>query len=289
MLGALFGLAILMFPIAGVVLATKRPDNAIGWLMLAIGVGWAIGLGTAYAQYGLILKPGSLPLANYVAAVSSAFWVPPICLMGSFLLLLFPDGHLLTPRWRWVARLAGFVIVFGTTMMILSPGKMGDTGFPDTVNPLGISSLSTVIHAATLTVVLVPVVILLSAVSLVLRFRRSRGVERLQMKWLVWAAAFVAVSYWSGDGAEPAGLARIQHSAVARARPGRIAQHLRADTDRDRVRRAPLPAVRDRRDHPAHGRLRGADRLSGGRCTSPGSHSSERPHGRPPGSPARSP
>ena len=194
-LGALFGLAILMFPIAGVVLATKRPDNAIGWLMLAIGVGWAIGLGTAYAQYGLVLKPGSLPLANYVAAVSSAFWVPPICLMGSFLLLLFPDGHLLTPRWRWVARLAGFVIVFGTTMMILSPGKMGDTGFPDTVNPLGISSLSTVIHAATLTVVLVPVVIVLSAVSLVLRFRRSRGVERLQMKWLVWAAAFVAVSY----------------------------------------------------------------------------------------------
>ena len=149
-LGALFGLAILMFPIAGVVLATKRPDNAIGWLMLAIGVGWAIGLGTAYAQYGLVLKPGSLPLANYVAAVSSAFWVPPICLMGSFLLLLFPDGHLLTPRWRWVARLAGFVIVFGTTMMILSPGKMGDTGFPDTVNPLGISSLSTVIHAASL-------------------------------------------------------------------------------------------------------------------------------------------
>ena len=79
--------------------------------------------------------------------------------------------------------------------MILSPGKMGDTGFPDTVNPLGISSLSTVIGVATLSVALVPVVILLSAVSLVLRFRRSRGVERLQMKWLVAAAAFVAVSY----------------------------------------------------------------------------------------------
>ena len=72
---------------------------------------------------------------------------------------------------------------------------MGDTGFPDTVNPLGISSLSTVIGVATLSVALVPVVILLSAVSLVLRFRRSRGVERLQMKWLVAAAAFVAVSY----------------------------------------------------------------------------------------------
>ena len=129
-LGALFGLAILMFPVAGVVLAIKRPDNSIGWLMLAIGVGWAIGLGTSYAQYGLILKPGSLPVANYIAAVSSAFWVPPICLMGSFLLLLFPDGHLLTPRWRWVARLSAFVIVFGTTTTIRQSGKMGIPDFP---------------------------------------------------------------------------------------------------------------------------------------------------------------
>ena len=65
------------------------------------------------------------------------------------------------------------------------------------------------IGVATLSVALVPVVILLSAVSLVLRFRRSRGVERLQMKWLVAAAAFVAVSYSAAMVLSLTGLARI--------------------------------------------------------------------------------
>jgi hypothetical protein len=193
--GAAFVLTLLTFPTVGVVLATKRPRNAIGWLLLAIGVAWGIADLTTYSDYGLRLHPGSLPLATYVAPVASSFWLPPIALMGTFLILLFPDGHLLTPRWRWVARLSAFVIVFGPLALVTSPGKLADAGYPHTVNPLGISALDGVSGYLQISISLVPIAMLLSAICLVLRYRRSHGIERLQVKWLAAAAMVIAVTY----------------------------------------------------------------------------------------------
>jgi hypothetical protein len=193
--GAAFVLTLLTFPTVGVVLATKRPRNAIGWLLLTIGVAWGIADLTTYSDYGLRLHPGSLPLATYVAPIAASFWLPPIALMGTFLILLFPDGHLLTPRWRWVARLSAFVIVFGPLALVTSPGKLTDAGYPHTVNPFGISALDGVSGYLQVSIALVPIAMVLSAVCLVLRYRRSRGIERLQVKWLAAAAMLIAVTY----------------------------------------------------------------------------------------------
>ncbi len=192
----LFGLTLSAFPAVGVVLATRRPANPIGWLLLAIGLCWGISGMSAYSDYGLLQHPGSLPLAPLVAATSSSFWLPAICLSGTFLILLFPDGRLLTRRWRWVAWLSATGLVVGTLSLVLTPGLMPNAGYPHTRNPLGApSALSGVVDILHLSILLVPLAMALSAISLVLRYRRSRGADRQQMKWLAAAAAVVAATY----------------------------------------------------------------------------------------------
>jgi hypothetical protein len=192
----LYGLTVLAFPAVGALLAARRPGNAIGWLLLAIGLAWVVANASSYSDYGLLQHPGSLPGAAVVAPITSAFWVPPIGLSGTFLILLFPDGHLLTRRWRWVAWLSAFAIVAGTLILMVTPGPMKDAGYPHTTNPLGgPSSWRGAIDAGHLLVLLLPLSMALSALSLVLRFRRSHGAYRQQIKWLAAAAALVASFY----------------------------------------------------------------------------------------------
>ena len=191
----LYGVTLCAFPAVGLILALRRPGNAIGWLLLAVGVAWGIANATAYADYGLLQHPGSLPAAPLVAVISSSFWLPPIGLSGTFLLLLFPDGRLLSPRWRPVAWLSAGTIIAGTVSLAITPGLMGDAGYPRTSNPLGISRWATIIDASHALIILLPVMMVLAAVSLVLRFRRSHGDARQQVKWLAAAAAAVAGIY----------------------------------------------------------------------------------------------
>jgi hypothetical protein len=113
--------------------------------------------------------------------------------MGSFLLVLFPDGRLPGPRWRYVLWVAALAAVLGTAGIAVAPGAMTDAGFPHHLNPMGISWVPTPLLIAP--VALVPLSILASAICLVRRFRRARGVERLQLTWLVAAAAFIAVGF----------------------------------------------------------------------------------------------
>ena len=193
--GLIFVLTLLAFPVVGLVLARRVPGNPIGWLLLAISICWGVALGTTYADYGLKYHPGAVPAANWVGGLTSSFWVPPVGLMGTFLFLLFPTGHLLTPRWRWVARLSGFMIVACTIVLLVHPGRMGDVGYPHTQNPFGIAAAGGDASVLQAVLVLVPVTILLSAASLILRYRRSEGIERLQMKWLAAAAGGVALVY----------------------------------------------------------------------------------------------
>jgi hypothetical protein len=193
---ALFGLTLSAFPAVGVLLAIRRTANAIGWLLLAIGLCWAVANATHYSDYGLLWHPGSLPAAALVGAISSAFWLPPICLSGTFLILLFPDGKLLTRRWRSVAWLSVSAIVVGTLTLVLSPGWMTDAGYPHTRNPIGLpTALKGAVDVSHVSILLVPLAMVLSAIGLVVRYRRSRGVERQQIKWLAGAAAVVAGLY----------------------------------------------------------------------------------------------
>ena len=194
--GVAFVLSTFLFALVGVLVAVRKPGNAVGWILLAIGATWGLDLVcSSYATYGLDLHRGSHDLAAVAAAVDSMLWVPAIGLTGVFLLLLFPDGHLLTARWRWLAWPSAVGLTIGSLAILFDPGLMTDSTFPNTVNPVGIERLDTVIGFARPALIVLPFAIAGAAVSLVLRFRRSRGTERLQMKWLAAAAAAVAGIY----------------------------------------------------------------------------------------------
>jgi hypothetical protein len=193
----LFALTLSMFPAAGVLIATRRPGTPIGWLLLAIGVGFGLLSTTTYADYGIRLHPGSVPWPEVAAAVGSAMWAPAVGLIG-LLILLFPDGHLAGPRWRWLAYVIAFCTVVGTASLVLAPGPMSDNGYPGTPNPLGIESLDPLIGVAQAVVIVIPLAIVPAAVSLLVRYRRSRTTERQQIKWLVAAVATVAAMYLIG-------------------------------------------------------------------------------------------
>ncbi len=190
------GLTTFMFPLVGVVIAVRRPENAIGWLMLAIGFVWGLeGVVSGYATDAISLHHGSREIAGYAAAVDGMLWLPGVGLIGTFLILLFPDGHLPSRRWRWVGWVAGFTIALGSVVILFNPGPMTDSSYPTAVNPIGIGAIATLLDVGHLVIILLPVVILGAAASLVSRYRAAHGADRLQLKWLAASAAFVAVLY----------------------------------------------------------------------------------------------
>jgi signal transduction histidine kinase len=183
------------FPVIGYLLATRRPKNSIGWVLLGIGVAFGLGaIGDSYASYAI--HGGADPEAGALAAALTApSWVPIVLLPATFLILLFPDGHLPSPRWRWFARVLAVDFVLVYLVIMLTPGRMIDSGYPHVVNPIGIEALRPVLSVAIGLIFVIPIAVVGSLASLVLRFRRSTGVERLQLRWLVTAAGIVAVLY----------------------------------------------------------------------------------------------
>jgi signal transduction histidine kinase len=188
-----FLVMVLAFDVIGMLITTRRPGNAIGWLVLGIGLAWSAGdVLSAVGQYGF---DHGWSDADVLIAVSQPTWLPPIGLTGTFLILLFPDGHLPSPRWRWFA----WTIAVGMSLVgiafLVAPGTFGDSGFPKMSNPLGIEAMRPFLGVVIAGLLIIPIGMLGSMVSLVQRYRRSAGVERQQMKWLAYAAAVAACTY----------------------------------------------------------------------------------------------
>jgi len=173
----------------GAVLAGRRPRHPVGWLLLALGLSViALGLCDAYASYGLLARPGSLPAARWAAVYQDASWILLTTLIG-FILLLTPTGSLPTTRWRWWARIAVVAPVVATT---LRPGTL-DEPFEAVDNPLAVSA-GPLVAIATVADVVTLVAVVVAAASLVARFRRARGVERLQLRWVAFAGVLAGVA-----------------------------------------------------------------------------------------------
>jgi signal transduction histidine kinase len=188
-----FGSGLFCFPLVGLLITKRDARNTIGWLMLATGLIWASsGCADLYVVYGAHTNPGSLPGVALVAALSSCAWVPGIGLMGTFLILLFPDGRLPSARWRLVGWVSAVTIVLGSLTVLFRPGNLADASVQGIDNPLGVETFRGLFDVLSVSILLLPVCILASAVALVVRFRNSHGVERLQLKWLATAGALVA-------------------------------------------------------------------------------------------------
>src|ERR671910_1233942 len=127
----------LPFPIVGALIASRRPGNAIGWICLAAGITWMLGMVSgSYVLYGLRLaSPGSVPYPAAVGSLSE-FLPPTALLLGTFLILLFPDGRLPSSRWRPVAWLCGAVIATNLVVGILVPGPLSE--LRNVRNPFGL-------------------------------------------------------------------------------------------------------------------------------------------------------
>src|SRR5918992_4018005 len=186
---AVFALA---FPTVGAIIASRRPGNAVGWLFCAIGL--CGGASIFFAQYGiyaLVTNPDSLPAGVIATWIATWVWLPSVTLTISFLLLLFPHGRLLSPRWRPVAWLAAGVTAAGVVLLAIVPWDLLDPGVP-AQNPVGVESLVYLGIAPPVPIFLIGIpTTLLSVASLVLRFRHSRGEERQQLKWFVYAGVLI--------------------------------------------------------------------------------------------------
>jgi hypothetical protein len=176
------------FPLVGAVVAARRPQNPLGWIFCAIGIWYGLTiLGEAYGIYTLRTAPGSLPGGGLMSWLGNWAWAPALGLFMTFALLLFPDGRLPSHRWRPVAWLSAASIV-----LICVPG--GAWSWPQRGVGLVESNQEGLEHAPRLVPLLGQAGILLmllcglaSAVALLVRFRRSRGVERQQLKWFAFA------------------------------------------------------------------------------------------------------
>jgi signal transduction histidine kinase len=195
----------LVFVAAGIPVASRVPSNPIGWILIAAGAGTAIQeLAQQYAIYGVLDSPGAVPGAEVAAWIPEWVWIPFMAGIALYVPLLFPDGHLPSRRWVWVAIAGSAGATIGAVGFALVPGPL--ESFPVVRNPVGVEG-STWIGTAADVAMLVFVMALFSAVvSLVIRARRSRGDERQQLRWLalplvVLGLAFlIGVPYWTLSG-----------------------------------------------------------------------------------------
>jgi hypothetical protein len=185
-------LPFLPFPIVGALIASGRPRNPIGWICLAAGLTWMLGMvGGSYVLYGLrMARPGPVPYP--VAVGSLAEFLPPTAiLLGMFLILLFPDGRLPSSRWRPVAWLCGAVIAANIVVGFLVPGPLSE--LRNVRNPFGLEGQPWLAAANEAIGLLFPLCLLAAASSLILRYLRAGEEVREQIKWLAFAAPVVAL------------------------------------------------------------------------------------------------
>jgi hypothetical protein len=169
----LFNIPFLTFPLVGALIASRRPHNPIGWICLAVGFSWAFSaLSGGYIAYG-IARPGSLPFVVITAALTQWMWVLPVGLLSTYLLLLFPDGKLPSRRWRPLRWLSGALIVLMSAAGLFTPGPLPE--LEGTRNPFGLEGAPWLVNVSIVLLFLLAVFSFASAVSLILRYRRSGG------------------------------------------------------------------------------------------------------------------
>lgn len=179
-------LAAVSFSVVGALIASRRPENPIGWIFCFTGL--TQGLVTfayTYAEYALVTAPGSLPFGPLMSWVGQLVWYPGLSMMLTFGLLLFPDGRLPGRRWRFVAWVCVTPLaIFVVGAALAWPDRGRSFLYSEESQPEGL-----VLLVDSLLFPLLLVCALVCVASLFVRFRRSGGVERQQLKWFAYASA----------------------------------------------------------------------------------------------------
>jgi signal transduction histidine kinase len=193
----------------GALIASRKANNSIGWLMITVAFGFVLAsFAEEYARRGLVIDPGSVPAAQYAPLLSNmglVFALGPVPLV----ILLFPTGTVPSPRWRPVAWALLGTLSMGLIGLSLAPIKVG--GSIQIQNPIGIEALRPVTPILLTVGGLGSILLgLLCVVGLIVRYRRSEGEERQQLRWLAYAvstgavflAAVVAFTVITNDASE---------------------------------------------------------------------------------------
>jgi hypothetical protein len=191
----LFVPAALGYITVGALIATRRPENAIGWLFCAIPPLALFGLfAEQYFLYAVVVRPGALPAAAPIGWLGN--WLGALGWVGlwTFTLLLFPTGRLPSARWRPIAWAVGAAMALYTASTAFQPGPLNERA-PDVPNPAGLDAFAGLLTALEESDWVFLLVIGLCAASVLARFRAARGVERQQLKWFAYAAGVVALVF----------------------------------------------------------------------------------------------
>ena len=183
----------IIFPAVGALIVSRHPRNALGWLFCLMGLSSGLsGLALEYATYALLVRPDSLPGAATAAWLNA--WVGILGFVSLVLIpLLFPDGRPPSRRWWPIVWIATGAIVLGTVSFALMPGPL--EGYPLVDNPFGIEAARGAFELLLSVGALVIGVTLLAGIaSLVVRYRRSWGAERQQLKWFTYAVAMIPLA-----------------------------------------------------------------------------------------------
>jgi MFS family permease len=176
----------------GVLIISRRPGNVIGWIYALVAL--AMALGGVVGGYA----DRTLPGFRWVALLPDLLWLATVPTGVMLLMLLFPTGQLPSSRWRpvvWATIAATVVVVVGTA---LTPGPV--EYYPGLQNPLGVAGAGPVLDVAVGVGFVVMVAgVFAAAGSLIVRWRRARGVERQQLKWLAYAAGLLVVAQLSAS------------------------------------------------------------------------------------------
>ena len=176
----------------GIPVAARRPSNPIGWIYL-----WAstfAGLQLLleeYGNYSLVAPPGTLPGINLAVWVTVWIWVPVVGALCAYPFLLFPDGRPPSPRWRAVGWLAAVGISLMTVCFMAFPDAESQSNLP--VTRVLVIDEAIIWPMLGLSAVMLGLGSALSVAAMLVHFRRARGVERQQFKWMLSAGAFLAL------------------------------------------------------------------------------------------------
>lgn len=192
------------FTVVGWLITSRRHENRIGWMVIAVGVVFAlVTFSGVHAHQGLVVEPGPLPFADVTAWLSTLAWVPAWTLVV-LLLLLYPDGRLPSRRWRPILWIAA-----ASAVLMLVPSAIAEWPYRGPALLANEWPSSPALDTASLLQVvgllLSLVVAVAGAAALVIRFRRSAGMEHQQIKWFASAAVVEVAMLFvlSGPGLIP--------------------------------------------------------------------------------------